>query len=490
MKLIKESQPTWRGVALLPTLLLIGMLVAVISSLGAPLVPDIAATQHASLATAQWSLTITLLVGAASGQVLGRLGDGPRRRLVLLGALTAVLIGSALAAIIPSIATILVGRALQGLGLGLMPVAIAIARDHLPDDRVRSTISILSVTTAAGLGVGYPLTGLVAELGGIRAALGFGAVITGLTLVLAALVIPVSHSEPRPLDTGGAIQLGLAQVALLVALSQGAVWGWSSVVVLTLGIGGLVLLGVWVRHELHSPNPLVELHLLRRGGVLAADLTALLVGASMYLLMALTTRYVQTSPAAGYGFGSSTLTAGLIMFPLAIGSVLASRIAAPIAARWGSMSVLPIGTTITALALLGWTLTRSDLSAAYCALGVGGLGMGFTFAAMPGLIVADVPASETGSANGFNQILRQLGGAIGSALSTALLEGTVSPGHPFPSDHSYTTALSVGVGICVVATAAVLAMAVANGRAPSAAPGQDPSPATLTPDARPAGPTD
>ena len=82
--------------ALVPTLVFLGMVVAVVSSLGAPLIPTIASAYRVSLADAQWSLTITLLVGALATPTMGRLGDGPHRRAVIIGALAAVTIGSVL----------------------------------------------------------------------------------------------------------------------------------------------------------------------------------------------------------------------------------------------------------------------------------------------------------------------------------------------------------------------------------------------------------
>lgn len=95
----------------LPGLLVIGLVVSVISSLGAPLIPAIATRFDTSLGSAQWSLTLTLLLGAISSPVIGRLGDGPHRRTVLLACLTAVSFGGVLAATAPSLVVLLVGHA-------------------------------------------------------------------------------------------------------------------------------------------------------------------------------------------------------------------------------------------------------------------------------------------------------------------------------------------------------------------------------------------
>lgn len=190
------AMPLLRQRALVPVLVFLGMVVAVISSLGAPLVPTIATIDHVSLADAQWSLTITMLVGAVATPVLGRLGDGPRRRSVTLGAAAVVVLGSVLAALPLGFGWLVVGRGLQGIGLGLTPLAIATARDSLPADRSRSAVALLSITAVAGVGLGYPLTGLIAESFGIHAGFWFGAVISGLALLLAALVLPPPRTAP------------------------------------------------------------------------------------------------------------------------------------------------------------------------------------------------------------------------------------------------------------------------------------------------------
>src|SRR5919205_2983453 len=131
-----------------PALMGIGLVVSVISSLGAPLIPTIAHDLHSSLSATQWSLTATLLVGAVASPLVGRLGDGPHRRRTLLVCLALVTLGGAVAALAGTLAVLVAGRALQGLGLALMPLTMASARDHLPVARARDVIALLSVVAA------------------------------------------------------------------------------------------------------------------------------------------------------------------------------------------------------------------------------------------------------------------------------------------------------------------------------------------------------
>src|SRR6195952_2144529 len=290
------------------------MVAAIVGSLGAPLVPTVAAATHVSLADAQWSLTISLLAGAVATPVMGRLGDGPHRRRVVLVALAVVGLGAVLCALPLSFGALVVGRGLMGVGLGLTPLTMATARDALAGERQRSVVALLSITTVAGIGLGFPIFGFIAQPLPLRPAFWFG---TGIVLVafLAALVVfPASSNRaPRRLDVPGAALLGLGISGLILGLSELTAWPAPSLVGLFLL--SLVVLAAWVVVELRTEHPLVDLRLVRHRSVLTADLTALFAGFGMYILMSMIVRFVQTPSSAGYGFGASVGLAGLVLLP-------------------------------------------------------------------------------------------------------------------------------------------------------------------------------
>lgn len=445
---------SWRGRALVPVLVFLGMVVAVVSSLGAPLIPTIAADYRVSLSAAQWSLTITLLMGAVATPTLGRLGDGPRRRTVILAALAVVLAGSILAAAPLGFGFLVTGRALQGVGLALTPLAIASARDALPADRSRPAVALLSITTVAGVGLGYPLTGLIAQGLGVRAGFWFGAVVSGLALVAAAVVVPPSRQQQaHRFDVLGGLLLGGALAGLLLALSQAESWGWTAPRLLAVSAASMLALATWIRRQLRTAHPLVDLRLVRHRSVLTADVTALFAGAGMYLLLSLVTRFVQTPAAAGYGFGSSIVVTGLVLLPFSMTSVAASRVAPLLAGRTSPDAVLPFGSAIFLLAMLLFAFVRSSLWEVFAVMAIAGLGVGCTFAAIPGLIVRAVPVRETGSAMSFNQVLRYVGYSTGSALSAAVLEAHTPVGRLLPLGSGYQLAALIGCGIWVLTAA-------------------------------------
>src|SRR5699024_11956372 len=107
-------------------------------------------------------------------------------------------------------------------------------------------------------------------------------------------------------------------VAILLALSQGQAWGWSSPVVIGLLTGGVVLIGVWVVSERRARVPLIDMHMMRLPGVWTTNLVALLVGVGMYATFAFVPGVVSTNPQlAGDGCGTTISQSGLILVPQA-----------------------------------------------------------------------------------------------------------------------------------------------------------------------------
>jgi MFS family permease len=394
-------------------------------------------------------LTVTLLVGAVATPVVGRLGDGPHRRTVVLVVLGVVTLGGALAALPLGLGALIAGRGLQGVGMGLIPLTIATAREALQGQRASSTIAALSITVVAGVGLGYPLAGLVAELGGVHAAFWAGALVSLTALVAAALVLPPAPAAPpRRLDVVGALLLGVALAGLLLALGDAETWGRRSPLLWSLIGGAGVLLAGWVLWEHRTPWPLVDLRLARGRLALSAHTAALLVGLTNYLLLASVPVLAQTSGPSG--FGTSIVVAGLVLLPFSAASVVAPRLARLLAARAGARAVLPVAALVQGGAFVLFGLTRTDLWQLFVVMAVAGLGVGAAFAAFPALIISAVPPSETASAMSLNQVLRYVGFASGSALTASVLAAATADGATAPAGTGYAVLAIIGGAICLV----------------------------------------
>jgi predicted MFS family arabinose efflux permease len=435
----------------------VGLVLAVVGSLGAPLITAVAEHYDVSLAAAQWTLTIAMLSGAVATPVLGRLGSGPRRRTVVLATLAVVVAGSVLTVLPLPFAVLLVGRAAQGVGVGLIALMMATARDHLSEQHSAGTIALLSVASTAGIGVGYPLAGLLTDVAGIRAAYGLGVVLTGAALLAAAVVLPPAPSRPaRPVDVRGAVVLGVALLALLIVISQADVWRRHTAVAVSVLCAALVLLAVWTGLELRTAHPLVDIRLLREPAVAAANLAMLTGGVGMYLLFSMITRYVQTPAQAGYGFGLDTLQAGLVLVPFSVLGFAAGRFVPRLRGTWSARLLLGASTGVVLAAFVIFGLGRAHLAGPVCAMGVLGFGVGAFSAAMPTVILAATPQAETASAMSVNAVVRAVGFATGSALAGLILAGYTTD--VFPSETGYTVATWTGVATTAITLLAVVGL--------------------------------
>ena len=434
---------------LLPSLIFVAVVMSVVGTLGTPLVPTIALDQHVSLETAQWILTVTLLVGAIATPITGRLGDGPHRKRTIMFSLGSVLVGAILAAASLNFAMLITGRALQGVGLGLVPLTISVARDHIAPEKRRSAIAILSISTAAGAGLGYPITGFIGERFDYRVGYWLAAVLSVIAVALVLRYVPhTPNLLAHPLDIPGAVALSGFLFCLLLGLSQGNRWGWGTSLIDGLFVAAAILLLLWIVLELRSDHPLVDLRLMANRPVLIADIVALMMGVGLYAMSSLVNRYVQAPAEAGYGFHAGLLMTGIMLAPLSIGSVVSNRVSTFFLRYMSTGKVIALGSVFVGLDMLFLAFSRSSRWEIFLSIAILGLGIGMTFATMPAMILGTVPPHETGSAMSMNSVLRTVGGAVGSAASISLLSTYTPAGSHLPTNTGYTVTFFAGAIIC------------------------------------------
>ncbi|WP_378144642.1 MFS transporter [Cnuibacter sp. UC19_7] len=460
------------GRRLLPSLVYAALSTAIVSSLGMLLVPTISRELVVPIGTAQWMLTVNLLVGAVATPVMGRLSDGPHKKALLIGALVVILAGSVIAATATDFTVFLVGRALQGLTYGIVPVTIALARRYLPKEQTARGISSLSVTVATGIGIGYPLTGIIAGVADYEWAFWFAALFVVTAIVVVLVVVPRGPDREAPrtgFDVPGALLLAAGLGSLLLAVSEGPTWGWGSPTTIGCFVAAAVLLALWVVVELRVAHPLINLRVLRNPEVLLANATGFGLGTAMYMGLSIGSLIAQAPAETGYGIALPVFWAGFVMFPLSVGSFLANRLTHVITRRIRMTTLLPLGAAVVTASMILLLIAHDELWEILAGMFLFGVGIGSTYAAMPGLIARSVAIAELGSAVSFNQVLRTVGGSFGSAISGAVLAAHMATdGHPTGSGIEF--ALALGAAGC----AAVLIALVADhlrGRGGVAGPG-------------------
>ncbi|HET6551860.1 MAG TPA: MFS transporter [Solirubrobacter sp.] len=449
------------------SLLLAGMAFALSQTVVSPALPEIQREFHTNAASVAWILTGYLLAASVATPIVGKLGDLFGRARVLTAVLLVFAVGSVVCALAPSLGVLVLGRVIQGVGGGIFPLAFGIIRDTFPHEQVATAIGGISATFGIGGGVGLVLAGLIVEA--LDASWLFW---LGLMTLPAAYAIwrYVPREATRPgarVDWFGAALLSVALAALLYGLSKANAWGWGSPAVLGLSLGGLALAAFWVWVETKVDQPLVDMRVLRRRAVLMTNITAVLVGFSMFASFLLIPLLAQTPERFGYGFGASVTGAGMLMLP----STLVMLVAGPWAGRLATRSSrlpLVLGTAIGAVAFVFYAFAH-DTAWQICVGGaVLGIGIGFSFASMANLVVESVPREEVGVATGINTIMRSVGGALGAQLVASLLAGKTIAGTPIPAEAAYTDAFIVAAVAAGLATLA--ALAIPQRRRPDAQP--------------------
>lgn len=427
---------------------------SVLQSMVLPALPQIRSDLHASVTASSWVLSAFLLVSSVSAVTLGRLGDMFGKKRLLLISVAALLAGSVVAGLAPSIEVLIAGRAPQGVGAAAFPLAYGLVREIVPPERIAAVIGAVSSTFGIGFAVGLVLPAPLLAAAGWPAIFFLSALVDLAALVLIGVAVPESPDRtPGTVDWWGAVLLAVALSSLLLAISQLRAWPLP-LLVLVAALGALAL-GGFVVLELRVADPLVELRLLANPAVLAADVGGLLIGFALYGAFSVIPQLAQTPTALGYGFGATSLQAGLILLPTAVTMVLVGPTAGRVGGRFGHARTLVVAGIV---GVVGYTVLVIALDSIWAILActtILGIAVGLALTATVNLVVAAVDPSLTGQATGVNTILRTIGGALGAQVTAAIISSTAST--PAPETGYRIAFAACGAAFVLVAVAVAAA---------------------------------
>jgi EmrB/QacA subfamily drug resistance transporter len=430
---------------------------AVSQTMVAPALPAIQKDLNTTTTGVTWVLTIYLLTASIATPVLGRLGDMFGKERVLVLVLVMFALGSLVAALSHSIGMLVAGRAIQGFAGAVFPLAFGIIRDEFPPERVAQGIGLISATFGIGGAAGLVLAGVIVDHLPYEWIFWIALIVTLIAIVCTLLFVPESPIKvPAKIDWVGAILLSVGLGSLLLAISEGPRWGWTSARILGLFAVSVAAFIAWVRFELRVPAPLVDMRMMQRRGVWTTNVTGFLVGFGMFGSFILIPQFVQAPPAAGYGFNATVTEAGLILLPSTAVMLFAGPVAGWLGGRVGSRLPLLIGTLLAAAAFTLIALAHDERWQLYIGTALMGAGIGFAFAAMANLIVEAVDPTETGVATGMNTIMRTVGGSLGGQISATIVSAHFIAGTNIAKESGYTAAFFLSAGVMLLAFCATL----------------------------------
>ncbi|MFF1300597.1 MULTISPECIES: MFS transporter [unclassified Streptomyces] len=459
--------------AVVAVLAFAGIVVSLMQTLVIPIVPELPRLLDAPASDTAWAVTATLLAAAVATPVVGRLGDMFGKRRMLLISVVMLIAGSVVCALSDSLIPMIIGRVLQGLASGVIPLGISIMRDELPAERLAGATALMSASLGIGGALGLPAAALIADNFSWHVLFWTSAALGVVALALVSLLVPESRVRTGGrFDLVGGIGMATGLVCLLLGISKGADWGWASGTTIGLFVAAVVVLLAWGWFELRTDQPLVDLRTTARRQVLVTNLASIAVGFAMFAMSLVLPQLLQLPSQTGYGLGRSMLVAGLVMAPSGLVMMVTAPISAAVSKARGPKTTLMIGALIVAAGYGVNIVLMTEVWHFVLAACVIGAGIGFTYGSMPALIMGAVPASETAAANSLNTLMRSIGTSSASAIAGVILAQMTTDfgGYALPSESGFKVVLGVGAG------AALLAFVVA-----SFIPRQKPAGETATP---------
>ncbi len=426
-----------------------GIAYALLQSLVAPALPELQHALHTSVNSASWVLTAYLLSASIGTPLIGRLGDMHGKERLLVVVLVLLCIGTVVSALATTLTVMLVGRVIQGAAGGLFPLAFGIIRDEFPRERIAGAIGLMSALLGVGGGAGIVLAGPIVDHLDYHYLFWLPLILLVPVTVAVRLLVPESPiREGGTVNWAGAALMSVGLAALLIAVSEAPVWGWSSPKTIGLLAVGIVVLPLWVWNESRSRHPLVDMRMMRIRGVWTTNAVAALLGFGMYSSFILIPDFVETPSGVGYGFGATVTEAGLFLLPATVAMLLFGAQTGRLERRFGSKPPLLAGALFASGAYTLLAVFNDASWQIYVAAFLLGAGIGLAFAAMVNLIIENVGPAETGIATGMNTVTRTVGGAFGGAVVASLLAGSLESSG-YPSLGAYTAAFAA----CAIAPA-------------------------------------
>jgi EmrB/QacA subfamily drug resistance transporter len=383
--------------------------------------PTIARGLNASVSGLQWIadgytmvLASMLIFGGATADRFGR------RRVFLVG-LTVFTTASALCSLAPSLGWLIAFRVLQAVGGSMLnPVAVSIISTVFTSRTERSrAIAVWVGMFGLGMALGPTLGGILVSEAGWRGIFWVNIPVGLCAIALTSWVVPESRAAaPRLSDPVAQILVIIILSSLVYAIIEGAYTDWNALKIRALFATAVVTLVALIWWELRRKEPLIELRHFRSRSFCAAVLIGICAFADLGGFLFLTSIYLQDVR------NSSVIEAGLHMLPTAAAMAVCPSLASWVTAKTGSTR-LPL--LIGGLALMLSTNLMSRLTGSSAdshllmTFGLFGVGMGLVNSQISVAAVSGMPPSQAGLASGIASASRQVGQALGVAVSGSLL---------------------------------------------------------------------
>jgi EmrB/QacA subfamily drug resistance transporter len=462
----QAQQRKWLALALLAAAQFVVVLDASIVNVALPTIGEDLDFSQANLA---WVVNGYTLIFGGFLLLGGRMADLLGRRRMFMGGLVLFAIASLAGGFATSEGMLIAARAVQGLGAAMLsPAALSIVTNTFTEGAERNkALGVWGAVAGSGGAAGVLLGGVLAEWAGWEWVLWVNVPIGIAAAALAPSLIAESRSESatRRFDVLGAVTVTAGLSLLVYALVDANDVGWGSTQTIVLLAASVALLAAFVVTELRSSQPLVPFRIFRSRTLTGANVSGLLIGASLFSMFFFISLYMQQV------LGFEALEAGLAYLPMALTIIVSAGMASQLATRLGFKPVLVGGLLLIA----GGLVWFSQVSTGGSYVGdilfpslIAGAGLGFAFVPVTIAAVSGVSQEESGLASGLINTAQQVGGALGlavlAAVANATTDGIMADEQGAPSalpdalTQGFQDAFLVGAGFALLGAVAALVL--------------------------------
>ncbi|MFJ6984664.1 MULTISPECIES: DHA2 family efflux MFS transporter permease subunit [unclassified Streptomyces] len=424
--------------------------------------PSVREDLGGGLGDLEWTVSAYTLTFAVLLMLGAALGDRFGRRLLFtigLGIFTAASAGAALA---PGMPELIAARAVQGVGAAIMmPLTLTLLSAAVPPERRGLAFGVWGAVNGLAVAAGPLVGGTLTEHLSWQWIFWVNVPLGVVLIPLALLRLDESRGPAPRLDLPGTALASAGLFGIVYGLIRGNGDGWTSAAVLAGLVGGAVLLAVFVAHETRTAHPMLPMRLFRSRAFSSVNAASLLMFVGMFGSIFLLSQFLQD--VGGY----SPMEAGVRMLPWTAMPMIAAPVAGALSDRFGGQPVVVTGLVLqgTGLALLALVVAPDvTYGEMVPSLVLSGIGMGFFFAPTANLVMSSVRPEEQGIASGSNNALREVGGALGVAVMSAIFsaQGGYTSANAFVD--GITPALWAGTGAVALAALAAALVPRETGR--------------------------
>jgi MFS family permease len=453
----KISPYAWKILSLLG---IIAIMVMYAETMLIPAIPDIITDLNISFGMSSWILTAYLISGAVMTPICASLSDIYGRKKILLIVVSIYLIGTTIAYFVSDIATFLIARSIQGIGISMFPIAFSIIRDCFPREKISIGQGIITSMFAAGAAVGFSIGGLIVHNYGWHFTFLTLIPLTVLFILLVWKYIDIRKIEKykqlnydinkdnaeilsTKVDIKGALSLSIAITCFLLALTlfeNNISDSTIQSVIILLFIISLSTIALFIIIERRTDQPLINFKLFSNRTILSANLLILIIGFTHFMIF-------QSIPILArnpepLGFGLDAVNTGNIQLPFAIIFVLFGPTSGIIISRMGSLKPIILGTIITSISFLFMLFFHTKEYYISVALAVFATGLSFTAIGAMNIIILFTPSNYIGRSTGLSVLIRILGSSVGPVIAALYMQLNqshiaINESYFYPSAYSF-----------------------------------------------------